>query len=97
MLTKESAPARRQPPEARTTESLEAAVIEQSVAHPAHPSPVDEETRTRILRGIALYRERGHAIEWVWPNVYLVPSCSGSESYKVDLTLGYCSCPDHRP
>jgi len=67
-----------------------------STAHPSTPL-LDEEARARCARGLKLYHDKGHLIEWVWPHVYRVPSCSGSEAYTVDLTTGYCSCPDHRP
>ena len=50
---------------------------------------------TRELRGLALYRERGEEITRVYPHGYLVPSCSGEETYLVRLDRETCECPDH--
>lgn len=50
---------------------------------------------TRELRGLRLYRERGEEITRVYPHAYLVPSCSGKETYLVRLDRGTCECPDH--
>ncbi len=56
---------------------------------PAHPS--------RLSRGIALYRERGHEITRTTGGTYRVPSCSGEASYHVYLgEVTTCSCPDSR-
>ncbi len=53
---------------------------------------------TRELRGLALYRERGHEIESIGKGVYRVPGCSGG-TYRVNLAVfggtESCSCPDH--
>ncbi len=63
-----------------------------SITHPAPPP-------TRELRGLALYRERGHEIEHTGHGGYSVPGCSGG-SYTVDLVpFGgeeSCNCPDHQ-
>ncbi len=58
-----------------------------TIAQPAHPS-------TRELRALDLYRTRGHEIERIAPNIYMVPSCSGSGAYRVDYSLETCHCPD---
>ncbi len=52
---------------------------------------------TRVARGIALHRERGHEIERTTANVYRVPSCTGRSSYVVYVSEGYqfCTCPDY--
>ncbi len=54
---------------------------------------------TRELRGLALYRERGHEIEHTGHGVYSVPGCSGG-SYRVDLAAfggeESCNCPDYQ-
>ena len=50
---------------------------------------------TRELRGLALYRERGDEITRVYPHTYLVPSCSGEETYLVRLDRESCECADH--
>jgi hypothetical protein len=55
---------------------------------PAHPS-------TREARALELYRTRGRDIERIAPDVYLVPSCSGEATYRVDYGAESCSCPDH--
>ena len=49
---------------------------------------------TRCERGIALYWQHRDHIERTGPSSYLVPSCSSNERYSVELSLGYCSCPD---
>ncbi len=51
---------------------------------------------TRLQRGIALHRERGHQIERLEIHTYAVPSCSGDETYTVYTDLRCCTCPDHR-
>ncbi len=51
---------------------------------------------TRLQRGIALHRERGHQIERLEIHTYAVPSCSGDETYTVYTDMGCCTCPDHR-
>jgi hypothetical protein len=69
-------------------------VDEQSLAHHAHP-----ETTARILRGLALYRDRGSGIEPQGHGTYSVPGCDGG-SYTVgldvfaDQPVETCSCPD---
>ncbi len=50
---------------------------------------------TRGLRALELYRTRGHEIERIAPNIYMVPSCTGSGAYRVDYELETCDCPDH--
>ena len=60
-----------------------------TIAHPAPPS-------TRTERGIALYRERHDEIKRTGPYTYRVPSCSGADSYIVDVRAGFCLCPDHQ-
>lgn len=49
---------------------------------------------TRCERGIELWRNQGESIERTGPSSYQVPSCSSGETYNVELSLGYCSCPD---
>lgn len=49
---------------------------------------------TRAQRGINLYWQHRHHIERTGPSSYQVPSCSSNETYNVELSLGYCSCPD---
>ncbi len=61
-----------------------------SLAHPA-PRPNGD---TRESRALALYRARGREIERIAPDVYLVPSCTGEHTYRVDLADESCSCPD---
>ncbi len=64
----------------------------------AHPSPHDvvpEATRSRILRGLKLFKERGAEIERVGIHTYRVPSCTGNGSYTVYTDLRCCTCPDH--
>ena len=63
----------------------------QKSSAPAHPS-------TRLSRGIALHRERGHEITRTEGGTYRVPSCSGESHYVVYLEPDFtcCSCPDHR-
>lgn len=51
---------------------------------------------TREERGIALYEERGEDIEWIGPHTYLVPATGRGLPYTVDVTMGFCSCPDSR-
>jgi hypothetical protein len=55
---------------------------------PAHPS-------TRELRALELFHERGRDIERICPDVYLVPSCTGEGTYRVNYAAESCSCPDH--
>ncbi len=52
---------------------------------------------TRVQRGIALHRERGHEIEHVGIGTYRVPSCTGRGSYVVYVSEGYqfCTCDDY--
>ena len=62
----------------------------QKSSAPAHPS-------TRLSRGIALHRERGHEITRTEGGTYRVPSCTGEGHYVVYLgDFPFCSCPDHR-
>ncbi len=53
---------------------------------------------TRELRGITLFKERGHEFTHEGHGVYTVPGCSGG-TYRVDLAVfggtESCSCPDH--
>jgi predicted nucleic acid-binding Zn finger protein len=49
------------------------------------------------LRGYALYKKRGEEVERFAPFSWCVPSCKGADTYTVDLTIGFCSCPDYRP
>ena len=52
---------------------------------------------TRLQRGIALHRERGHEIERTTGGTYKVPSCTGEGHYVVYLgEITCCSCPDSR-
>ena len=52
---------------------------------------------TRLQRGIALHREKGHEITRTTGGTYRVPSCSGEASYHVYLgEITTCSCPDSR-
>jgi hypothetical protein len=78
-------------PGTRTTDSLEATVINQSLAPSAPP-------HTRELRALALVRAHGRSIERVDHDrdVYLVPSQDGLRSYRVAYgEVESCSCPDH--
>jgi hypothetical protein len=50
---------------------------------------------SRAERALELYHERGRDIERVAPDIYLVPSCTGSATYRVDYSTETCSCPDH--
>ncbi len=50
---------------------------------------------TRELRGLRLYCERGEEIERIYPHAYMVPSCSGKETYLVRLDRQTCECADH--
>ncbi len=65
--------------------------------YPPEPGPQGEspmDTRktsapsTRVQRGIALHRERGHEIEHVGIGTYRVPSCTGRGSYVVYVSEG---------
>jgi hypothetical protein len=62
-----------------------------TIAHPAHPA----HHSTRETRALELYRTHGRDIERISPDVYLVPSCSGEGTYRVDYGAESCSCPDH--
>jgi SWIM zinc finger len=66
-----------------------------TVAQPAYAVP--DETRTRVARGLKLFREHGEEIENLGRGRYCVPGCSGG-SYEVSLgILGdeeSCTCPD---
>src|SRR5918998_365432 len=75
-------------PGTRTTDSLEATVIDQSLAPCARP-------HTRELRALALYRERGAEIERTGPWTYLVPSMSGGKLHAVTYRRETCDCRDH--
>jgi len=52
---------------------------------------------TRVMRGVALFRERGDEIEYLTGSLWAVPSCSGSALYVVDLKVEECECPDRPP
>jgi hypothetical protein len=54
-------------------------------------------TTTRMDRGIALHRSRGHEICEVEPGIFRVPSCSGGGFYRVNLDAETCECPDRDP
>src|SRR5918998_2955669 len=75
-------------PGTRTTDSLEATVIDQSLAPSARP-------HTRELRALALVQARGHEIERTGPWTYLVPSMSGGEPHAVNYRRETCDCDDH--
>lgn len=49
---------------------------------------------SRIGRGIKLAAERGDEFERVAAWTWIVPGCSGRETYTVDLRHSYCTCPD---
>ena len=49
---------------------------------------------TREERALELYRTCGHEIVRTGPHTYLVPSCSGRDSYAVDYASETCDCPD---
>ncbi len=52
---------------------------------------------TRLQRGLALFRERGHEITRTTGGTYIVPSCTGEGHYVVYRgEFEFCSCPDHR-
>ena len=53
------------------------------------------ELAARLIRGVALYRERGGEIEHVGVHTYRVPSCSGDGYYVVWSDLRACTRPDH--
>jgi hypothetical protein len=53
------------------------------------------QSTTRAERALELYNARGRDIERIAPNLYLVPSCSGEGTYRVDYEAETCSCPDH--
>ena len=57
----------------------------------------DTAVKDRVRRGLALYRERGGEIEPRPSGGYSVPSCTGSQSYRVSLADGgRCGCRDFR-
>lgn len=56
------------------------------------PKPAD----TRELRALALWRNRRAEIVEISPDVYRVPSCAGTGSYRVEYATETCSCPDAR-
>jgi hypothetical protein len=62
----------------------------QSLAHPSHPSTMEQ-------RGLELYRERGDEIKHVRGSIWSVPSCTRAGVYLVDLADGICTCPDMPP
>lgn len=74
-------------PGTRTTDSLEATVIDQSLAPSARP-------HTRELRALALVQAHGHLIERTGPWTYLVPSMSGGEPHAVNYKTEVCDCRD---
>jgi hypothetical protein len=76
-------------PGTRTTDSLEATVIDQSLAPSAPP-------HTRELRALALVQARGHEIVRTSPWTYNVPSCTGEDFYVVDYRRESCECEDYR-
>jgi hypothetical protein len=53
------------------------------------------QSTTRAERALELYNARGRDIERIAPNLYLVPSCSGKGTYRVDYEAETCSCLDH--
>ena len=75
-------------PGTRTTDSLEATVIDQSVAPATRPHP-------RELRALALVQARGQEIVRTGPWTYLVPSMSGGEAHAVNYRRETCDCPAH--
>ncbi len=54
----------------------------------------DSPEQVRALRGLRLFEERGHEIERLPGDVYLVPG-SGDRTYTVDYAAETCTCPDH--
>ncbi len=74
-------------PEARTTKGDFMAITKDTAPPP-----------TRELRGLTLFKERGHEITHEGHGIYTVPGCSGG-TYTVDLAIGggeeTCDCPDH--
>jgi hypothetical protein len=52
--------------------------------------------RAREERALALYRERGHLIEWYADALYYCPSSDGERFYVVDYQNETCTCEDHR-
>ena len=75
-------------PGTRTTDSLEATVIDQSLAPSALP-------HTRELRALALVQSCGNEIVRTGPWTYLVPSMSGGEPHAVNYRRESCDCRDH--
>ena len=65
----------------------------QSLADSRHTVP--EEVHARVLRGLKLFEERGHEIERVWSDLYLVPSCTGERTYRVRYGRDQESCDCH--
>jgi hypothetical protein len=59
-------------------------------------SSVYAERASRVMRGLALFRERGREMERVAPWTWMVPSRAVGLSYTADLKAGSCTCPDHR-
>ncbi len=58
--------------------------------------PAPRRESTRELRALELYRRRGHEIEQIAPDIYLVPSQDGERVYRVQYgEHEFCSCPDH--
>ena len=53
------------------------------------------EPTTREERGVALYRTRKADIHEIGEELYLVPSCTGMDTYRVDLEAQTCTCPDY--
>ena len=70
-------------------------MIDQSLAHPAHQSPL--KLSTHLQRGIAHAEDHFEEIVRIAPWTYSVPSSSGEHTYTVDLKTGSCSCPDRVP
>ena len=48
----------------------------------------------RERRALELWGERGRDVEWISPNLYLVPSSDGERTYRVDYTKEECDCDD---
>ena len=48
----------------------------------------------REIRALRLYEERGAEIVRTGPWTYLVPSCTGTDSWAVNYRRESCDCPD---
>lgn len=73
--------------------------MSKSIAHPLIPSTgkTAAPRRTRVRRGMDLFRDRRDEIQRLGASVFLVPSCSGEQRYTVDIEAGTCECPDRPP